>query len=59
MEVAMAWSASQLTDLVRVVAQDGSVWWVKPASAPWYAQLPAAVTPISDDFRPRDWRVKP
>jgi hypothetical protein len=34
--------AKWLDGLVRVVAKDGSVWWVPPASAARYAALDSA-----------------
>ena len=39
----MDWySSGVLGDLVRVVAKDGSVWWVKPAAVAYYAALDSA-----------------
>lgn len=39
----MAWNAAQqLAGLVRVVARDGAVWWVRPESADYYRSLESA-----------------
>ena len=45
-------STSFLDGLVRVVARDGSVWWVTPASAPWYRALESARCGRTDALRP-------
>jgi hypothetical protein len=38
--------------LVRAVAQDGSVWYVRPASAARYAAMPTAeVSGVTDEQR--------
>lgn len=34
-----------LDGLVRVVAKDGSVWWVSPANVEFYRQLESAKLP--------------
>lgn len=52
MVLGMALSPDFLDGLVRVVARDGSVWWITPASAPWYQALDAARCGRTDALRP-------
>jgi len=40
-----------LAGLVRAVARDGSVWWVKPEQAAEYEQIESAIMPCSEETR--------